>query len=146
MTVEGCEDKGLPFPNIFLEVHQPFWNHKHLTRGEHFGVEHVTGGRESDKEPPLDDDPGLGRTRVRVGRIKSAGSEIDAVHRNPQRVQPRKAEDVSRSQAPSISIACIAFFAQAIKEEVIWGYFGGRFAGEAIDSYGGLHVSDAEVL
>ncbi|PON34172.1 LOW QUALITY PROTEIN: hypothetical protein PanWU01x14_346660, partial [Parasponia andersonii] len=90
VTVEGSEGKGLSYSNIQLEVNQSPGNDEHLPSSQNLGMENIVSCNKPHKELPLYDHAGLGRARMRVGRIQTARGKVDSVHRNPKSVEARK--------------------------------------------------------
>lgn len=133
VTVESGEGKGFSFSDISLEVDEPSGDDKHLPGGQNLGVENIVGRHEPHEELPFDDNAGLTRTGVRVGRVHPSGGEVNAVHRDPQSVDSREGKDIRRVHTNPEDVARVPFFAQPVIEKIFRGCVCDGFAGEAVD-------------
>lgn len=133
LTIKRHGGSRRRLPHVILEMNQTHGYHEQLPCPHDLGEIPAVGRHEADEELAVGDENELGGAGVGVGPDKAGGAEDGAGHGDAESVESREGEDVDQSGVDGEGAAGGEVDGEFGGEEVVGGYGGGRFAGEAGD-------------
>ncbi|RWR83796.1 aldehyde oxidase GLOX-like protein [Cinnamomum micranthum f. kanehirae] len=122
LTAESSNGYSRCMANIGLKVNEANWEDKHITLVKDLcyeGIIVLVGEDKADVEHPFEDRQYLSGTWVRVRRVLSIRSEVYASQGDAKSIEPSYLVDKHWSHFGPNIVRCVAWFVQALKEEII---------------------------